>query len=333
MQKMALTRLRRYAGRTVLALCAGLACVGASTARAQDYPSRPLRIIVPFSPGGAVDGPTRIIAQELSKRLGQQVMVENKPGAGATIGSEAVAKSPPDGYTLLLASQTNAISASLYPKLAFKPIDDFAPISLLGREPGVLVVHPSLPVRTVRELIAYAKERPGRIDYASSGNGSGQHLFAALFASMAGISMNHVPYRGSGQATTDLIGGQVRVAIPGLAGMIGHIKAGRLRALAVTGAQRSAQLPELPTLAESGLNGYAAYVWMGLLAPKGTPATVIDRLQRELVAVLASSEVKHYMNGASMEAVGSSPAEFDAYFREEKALWAKIIKETGARVD
>ena len=185
----------------------------------------------------------------------------------------------------------------------------------------------------MRELIAYAKERPGRIDYASSGNGSGQHLFAAMFASMAGISMNHVPYRGSGQATTDLIGGQVRVAIPGLAGMIGHIKAGRLRALAVTGAQRSAQLPELPTLAESGLNGYAAYVWMGLLAPKGTPASVIDRLQRELVAVLASSEVKHYMNSASIEAVGSSPAEFDAYFREEKELWAKIIREVGIKVE
>ena len=333
MRMMALTRLSRQAAGTMLALAAGTAGLGIGPACAQDYPSRPIRIVVPFSAGGAVDGPTRMIAQELSKRLGQQVIVENKPGAGATIGSESVAKSPPDGYTLLLASQTNAISASLYSKLAFKPIDDFAPISLLGREPGVLVVHPSLPVRTVQELIAYAKERPGKLDYASSGNGSGQHLFAAMFASMAGIKINHVPYRGSGQATTDLIGGQVLVSIPGLAGMLGHIKAGRLRALAVTGVHRSPQLPEVPTLAESGLKGYSAYVWMGLLAPKGTPAPIIDKLHREVVAALASSEVKNYMNNASIEARGSSPAELDAYFREEKELWAKIIKETGARVD
>jgi len=317
----------------MLALVAGTVGLGIAPACAQDYPSRPIRIVVPFSAGGAVDGPTRMIAQELSKRLGQQVIVENKPGAGATIGSESVAKSPPDGYTLLLASQTNAISASLYSKLAFNPIDDFAPISLLGREPGVLVVHPSLPVKTVQELIAYAKERPGKLDYASSGNGSGQHLFAAMFASMAGIKINHVPYRGSGQATTDLIGGQVLVSIPGLAGMLGHIKAGRLRALAVTGVHRSPQLPEVPTLAESGLKGYSAYVWMGLLAPKGTPAPIIDKLHREVVAALASSEVKNYMNNASIEARGSSPAELDAYFRAEKELWAKIIKETGARVD
>ena len=333
MQKETTSRLSQYAGGTILALAAGLACFGVPAAFAQDYPSRPIRIIVPFSAGGAVDGPTRAIAQELSKRLGQQVVVENRPGAGATIGSDAVAKSPADGYTLLLASQTNAISASLYAKLPFNPIDDFAPISLLGREPGVLVVHPSMPVATVQELIAYAKARPGRIDYASSGNGSGQHLFAAMFASMAGISMSHVPYRGSGQATTDLIGGQVLVSIPGLAGMLGHIKAGRLRALAVTGTQRSPQLPEVPTLAESGLKGYSAYVWLGLLAPKGTPAPVIDRLHRELVAALASNEVKTYMRAASIEAAGSSPAEFDAYFREEKERWAKIIKETGARVD
>jgi tripartite-type tricarboxylate transporter receptor subunit TctC len=333
MQKMAINRLNNYAGRFALVLGAWLACFGALPACAEDYPSRPVRIVVPFSAGGAVDGPTRVIALELSKRLGQQVIIENKPGAGATIGSEAVAKSPADGYTLLLASQTNAISASLYSKLGFSPIDDFAPISLLGREPGVLVVHPSLPVKTVQELIAYAKARPGKVDYASSGNGSGQHLFAAMFASMAGIDMSHVPYRGSGQATTDLIGGQVKVSIPGLAGMMGHIRAGKLRALAVTGTHRSPQLPDVPTLDESGLKGYSAYVWMGLLAPKGTPAPIIDRLYRELAAVLASTEVKNYMNGASIEVVGSTPAEFDAYFREEKDRWAKIIKETGARVD
>ena len=329
MHKNAMTRLSRYAGRIILAL----GCFGALPASAQDYPSRPIRIIVPFSAGGAVDGPMRVIAQELSKRFNQQVVVENRPGAGAMIGSEAVANSPPDGYTLLLASQTNAISASLYSKLAFNPIEDFAPISLLGREPGVLVVHPSLPVKTVAELIAYAKERPGKIDYASSGNGSGQHLFAAMFASMAGIQMSHVPYRGSGQATTDLVGGQVKVSIPGVAGMLGHIKGGKLRPLAVTGTTRSPQLPDVPTLDESGLRGYSAYVWMGLLAPKGTPAPIIDKLYRELLVVLASTEVKTYFSGASIELVGSTPAEFDMYFREEKDRWAKIIKETGAKVD
>ena len=324
-------RLARHAALLTLLACAsGLA---AAPARAEDYPARPIRIVVPFSSGGAVDGPTRVIAQELSRRLGQQVVVENKPGAGATIGSEEVARSAPDGYTLLLASQTNAISASLYAKLAFKPIDDFTPISLIGREPGVLVVHPSLPVHSVRELIAYANANPGKLYFSSSGNGSGQHLFAVMFASMAGITMNHVPYRGSGQATTDLIGGQVQLAMPGLASMLGHIKAGRLRALAVTGMQRSPQLPQVPTLAESGLKDYAAYVWMGLLAPKGTPAPIVERLNRELAAALASDEVKSYMSRASIEPVGSTPAEFGAYFREERERWAKIIRETGARVD
>ena len=302
-------------------------------APAQEYPSRPIRIIVPFSPGGAVDGPTRVIAQELAKRLGQPITVENRPGAGAMIGSEAVAKAPADGYTLLLASQTNAISATLYKKLTFDPIEDFAPISLLGREPGVLVVHPSFAAKSVAELIEQAKRTPGKIDYASSGNGSGQHLFAAMFTSMAGIRMNHVPYRGSGQATTDLLSGLVPVSIPGVAGMLGHIKAGKLRALAVTGEKRSPQLPDVPTLAESGLPGYVAYVWMGLLAPKGTPAAVIERLQRELVAVLAGNEVKTYMNNASIEPAGTSPAEFDAFFREEKARWARVIADSGAKID
>ncbi len=255
---------------------------------AQDFPNRPIRIVVPFSAGGAVDGPTRAIAQELSKRLGQQVNVENKPGAGATLGSESVAKAPADGYTLLLASQTNAISATLYPKLNFQPLDDFAPISLLGREPAVLVVN---------------------------------------------VRLNHIPYRGSAQASTDLIGGQVMVALPGVAGMLGHIRAGKLRALAVTGSQRSAQLPDVPTLAESGFPGMVAYVWLGLLAPAATPAAIIERLHRETQAALTSAEVKAYMAGASIEALGSTPAEFAAYFREERDRWAAVIKDTGAKID
>jgi tripartite-type tricarboxylate transporter receptor subunit TctC len=314
----------------VASLCAALAL---APSLAQDFPSRPMRIIVPFSPGGAVDGPTRVVAQELSKRLGQQVVVDNRPGAGATIGTEVVARSAPDGYTLLLASQTNAISATLYTKLSFDPIDDFAPISLIGREPGVVVVHPSLPVKTVQELIELARSRPGQIDYASSGNGSGQHLFAAQLFSMAGVQLNHVPYRGSGQATTDLIAGVVKVGVPGLAGMLPHIRSGKLRALAITGSHRSPQLPDVPTLAESGYPGYSAYVWLGLLAPKGTPAAIIDMLNREVLAALGTPEVKGYMANASIEALGSTPAEFGAYFRAERDTWARVIQTTGAKLD
>lgn len=318
-------------------LAAGIVCciavAAATAAAAQDYPSRPVRVIVPFSPGGAVDGPMRIVAQELGKRLDQQVVVENKPGAGATLGTEIVARAAPDGYTLLLASQTNAISASLYKSLSYDPIEDFAPISLIGREPGVLVVNPALPVKTFAEFVAYVRERPGKLDYASSGNGSGQHLFMALLLSSTGLQMNHIPYRGSGQATADLLGGQVMVSIPGTAGMVGHIKAGKLRALAVTGSQRSPLLPDVPTVMESGVPGYEAYVWMGLLAPKGTPQPIIDKLYRELMQALATPEVKTYMANAGIEIVGSTPAEFNRFFRAEKDLWAKVVRETGAKVE
>ena len=226
-------------GRNLLSVLATIFALGVpNAAPAQDYPTRAVRVIVPFSPGGAVDGPMRLIAQELTRRLGQAVVVENKPGAGATIGTDVVAKSTADGYTLLLASQTNAISATLYAKLPFDPIEDFTPIALIGREPGVVVVNPALPVTTLQQLVDYVKARPGQVDYASSGNGSGQHLFAALLASRTGMKMNHIPYKGSGQATTDLLSGVVAMSIPGTAGMVGHIKAGKLRALAVTGSKR-----------------------------------------------------------------------------------------------
>ena len=318
---------------SLVTFAAGLAWAAGASAQAQDYPNRPIRVVVPFSAGGAVDGPMRAIAQELGKRLKQQIVIDNRPGAGATIGSEFVAKSAPDGYTLLLASQTNAISATLYNKLSFNPIDDFAPISLLGREPGVLVAHPSLPVKNVAELVSLAKAKPTELNYASSGNGSGQHLFMAMFTSMSNIKMTHVPYKGSGQATTDLLAGTVPLALPGTQAMLKYIKDGKLRPLATTGVTRSPLLPDVPTLAESGLAGYSAYVWMGMLAPKGTPPAIVDRLHRELKASMAAPEVKAFFTEAGMEIVGSTPAEFDTYFREERDRWARIVKETGAKID
>ncbi len=312
----------------------GLAASSTLPAAAADaYPSRPIKIIVPFSAGGAVDGPMRVVADAMGKRLGQAVYIENKPGAGATIGSDVVAKAAPDGYTLLLASQTNAISATMYAKLPYDPVEDFATISLIGREQGVIAVNPALPVRTVQELVAYVKARPGQVDFASSGNGSGQHLFAAMFTSMAGLKMAHVPYKGSAPAISDVVGGRVPMIVPGLASVTGLIQGGKLRALAVTGTRRSPQMPDLPTLAESGFPDYAAYVWMGLLAPKGTPAAAIDTLYRAVAAALQEPQVKEYMNHASIEVVGSTPAEFDRFFHEEKQRWAAVVKATGAQID
>ena len=312
------------------ALSASLTCLGL---QAQEYPSRPIRVIVPYGAGGSSDGPMRVIAQELSKHIGQQVVVENRPGQGAMIGSEVVAKAPADGYTLLLASNPNAISASLYSNLSFNPVEDFAPITLLGREQAVLLAHPSLPAKTVQELIALAKAQPGKINYGSSGNGSAQHLFMAMFTSMAGIQLTHVPYKGSAQATTDLLGGQISLNMPGLAAMMTHIRSGKLRALAVSGASRSPLLPEVPTLAESGMTGYSQYVWMGLLAPKGTPAPVIDKLRRELLAMLRTPEVQNFMNTAAIEISTTTPEEFGAFFRRDRDQWARIIREVGAKVD
>ena len=333
MQPFALKLQQRVSAVLALTAALGAALLHAPFAAAQEYPGRAVRLIVPFSPGGAVDGPARLIAQEMSKRLLQQVLIDNRPGAGATIGSEAVAKAAPDGYTLLLASQTNAISATLYSKLNFDLIEDFAPITLISREQGVLVVNPGFPAHTVAELIAHVKARPGKVDYASSGNGSGQHLFMVLLTSMAGLQMNHIPYRGSGQATADVLGGQVPMSLPGLSSMLGHIRAGKLRPLAVTGTRRSPALPDVPTLEEAGVKGYAAYIWMGLMAPKNTPPAIITRLQNEAHTVLAGPEVKAYMTNASIEPVASTASEFGAFFREEKKRWAGIIKETNAKID
>jgi tripartite-type tricarboxylate transporter receptor subunit TctC len=323
---LSLTRRRLLAAPAVL-------CLGPLLAQAADYPTRPLRIIVPYSAGGSSDAPMRAIAEQLSRQLGQACIVENKPGQGAMIGAEYVAHSAPDGYTLLLGSNPQTISASLYSRLTFDPVEDFAPISLFDREPSVLVVHPSFPARNLQEFIAYVKAHPGKINYASSGNGSAQHLFTAQFLAEADLKMAHVPYRGSAQAVTDVIGGQVPVAMPGLAAMVAHIQGGRLRALATSGGKRSPLLPEVPTFAESGYPGATAYVWNGLLAPKGTPPEVIDRLGKELKTALAAPPVKAFMDKAAVEVITDTPAAFLAFLREEKQRSARVIKEAGLHID
>jgi tripartite-type tricarboxylate transporter receptor subunit TctC len=319
--------------RRVLALLAAAACTWPFGARADDYPSRPIRIIVPYSAGGASDVPMRVIAEQLGRQLGQAVVVENRPGQGAMIGAAEVAKAAPDGYTLILVSNPQTIGPSLYANLPFDPVEDFAGISLFGREPSVLVVNPAFPAHDLKSFIEYVKARPGQVNFASSGNGSAQHLFTAMFLSAAGLKMTHIPYRGSAQAVTDVIGGQVPMAMPGLAAMVPNVRAGKLRALATTGATRSPLLPDVPTLAESGFPGFTAYVWSGVAAPKGTPPAIIDRLNRELRSAMQSAPVKSFMDKASIEIVTDSPAELQAFMREERERAAKVVKEAGVRVD
>jgi len=303
-----------------------------AAAAAQSYPVRPVRVIVPSSPGGAADTPGRVLLSKLSESLGQQVIVDNRPGAGSTIGAELVARSDPDGYTLEMISNTHVISASLYKHLKYDAIKDFTPILQFGDAPNVLVVNPSLPVKSVKELIALAKAKPGQIDYASSGNGSSQHLFMALFTSMAGINMNHIPYKGSGQARTDLISGQVSVGMPGISSVIQHINSGRLRALGVTSAKRSPELPNTPTIAEAGVKGYDASLWLGLIGPAGLPKDVVARLNTEVAKLLKSSELQAQFRKIGTEVVYRDPAQWGAYLKAERDKWAKVVKITGAQV-
>src|SRR4051812_12929771 len=273
--------------RLPVALCATLATLGwASPASAQNYPTRPVRLVVPFSAGGAADVPGRILSQKLTEALGQQVVIDNRPGAGSTIGADNVAKSPPDGYSLLTISNTHFVSAALYKKLPYDSVADFAPITQVTSAPNIIVVHPSLPARTVKELIALAKSKPGKIDYASSGNGSTQHLTGALFTKMAGIEMTHISYRGSGPATADLLSGQVTVGFPGIAGMLPQIKAGKLRALAVTSAKRSPELPQIPTVAEAGIKGYDVTAWFGVAGAQNKPRGIVFKMPTEIVGRL-----------------------------------------------
>ena len=310
-----------------------LAIASPPPVQAQNYPNRPIRMILPFSPGGAADTPGRMLMHKLSEALGQQVFVDNRPGAGGTIGAETVAKAAPDGYTLLLISNTHLISASLYKNLTYDAIADFAPVLQFGDAPNVLVVNPSLPVKSVQELIALAKEKPGKIDYASSGNGSSQHLFAALFASMAGVNMFHIPYKGSAQATTDLLSGEVKVGFPGIAGMMQYIKDGRLRALAVTGARRSPELPDVPTIAEAGVKGYEASLWLGILGPAALPKDVIAKLNAAVTGILKQPDTQSSLRKVGTEIVYRTPDEFGKFLRAEQQKWSKVVKEIGLKVN
>jgi tripartite-type tricarboxylate transporter receptor subunit TctC len=305
----------------------------ALNACAQSWPSRPIRMVVPLSPGGFADVPGRILAARLTSLLGYNVFVENRPGAGGTIGADFVAKSAPDGYTLLFTGTPHVISAWIYKKLPYDPLKDFEPVALVASGPYVLVVNPQLPVHSVRELIAAAKAQPGKIDYASSGNGSAQHLVSALFASMAGIELNHVPYKGSGPAMQDLLGGQVKVSFAGIPNVLPHVKAGRLRALAVSTPQRSPDLPDVPTAAEAGVPGYQATLWLNLAAPAGTPGDIVQRIYAQAAKALQDAELQQNFRAAGVEASPMSPQELAGFMRGEYEKWGKVVRDTGATVN
>jgi len=307
---------------------------GSVEAQAQAYPARPVRLIIPFSAGGAADVPARILMQRLSETMGQQVIIENRPGAGSTIGADAAAKAPPDGYTLFWISNTHFVSAALHKKLTYDALNDFTPVTQVTIAPNVLVVHPSLPARTVKELIALAKARPGQIDYASSGNGSTQHLTGALFCSMAGIRMTHIPYRGSGPVTADLLGGQVQVAFPGIAGMLPHIRSGKLRALGVSSQKRSPDLPGVPTIAKAGVKGYEMVTGFGISAPKALPRDIQMKLHGDLVRVLKTPEMQKALIAVGQEpAWQETPERFYEFLRVESAKWSKVVRESGAKLE
>jgi tripartite-type tricarboxylate transporter receptor subunit TctC len=301
---------------------------------AQTYPSRPVRIVVPLSPGGFADTPARMLAPRLSDQLGRQFFVENKPGAGGTIGADFVAKSAPDGHTLLLTGTPHVISAHLYKKMPYDALKDFTPIALIASGPYALVVNPQkLPVNSVRELVAAARAQPGRIDYASSGNGSAQHLVGALFNATAGIDLNHVPYKGSGPAMQDLIAGQVGVSFAGIPNVLGHVKSGRLKALGVTTPKRWSELPEVPTLAEAGVAGYEATLWLNISGPAGMPADIVQRLHTEIAKALQDPEVQNNFRSAGVDATSMGPQELAAFMRTEYEKWGRVVRETGATVN
>ena len=313
---------------------AAMCCAVAGAHAAEAYPSRPVRLIIPYSPGGAADVPGRIVAQKLSELLGEQVVVDNRPGAGSLIGAELTARAAPDGYTLLLIANTHYVTSALRTKPTFHPIDDFTHITAWLSAPSVLAVHPSLPAKTLKDLIAMAKAAPGKIDFASSGNGSTQHLLGALLMRMGGFQMTHVPYKGSGPAMADLVGGQVKVGFPGIALALSHLKSGKLRALGISSSKRSPELPDVPTIAEAGVPGYDATQWLGFAGPKGLPDAVVKRIFDVTHKALASPDVVKSLRNAGGEVyLSASPKEFLEFSRNESAKWAKVVKESGAQVN
>jgi tripartite-type tricarboxylate transporter receptor subunit TctC len=320
--------------RRFLRTSAGAAALAAAsrTARAQTYPARPVRLIIGYPPGGSADITARLMGQWLSERLGQQFVIESRPGAGTNIATEAVVRAAPDGYTLLLVAPANAINATLYDKLNYNFIRDIAPVAGLIRFPNVMVVNPSVPAKTIPEFIAYAKANPGKLNMASSGNGSTIHVSGELFKMMTGVNMVHVPYRGGAPALTDMISGQVQVMFDNVPTSIEFIRAGKLRPLAVTTAARSDVLPDLPTVADF-VPGYEASAWYGVGAPKGTPDEIIDRLNKEINAILADPKTKARLAELGATVLAGSPADFGKLVAEETEKWGKVVKFSGAKPD
>jgi tripartite-type tricarboxylate transporter receptor subunit TctC len=308
---------------------AALAVATCAPAVAQDFPARPVHLVVPFAPGGAPDVVARTIGQRLGERLGQSVVIENKLGAGGNIAYESVARAPADGHTLVFATTGIATNMSLFKKLKYDTLKDFAPVTLVASGPHVLVTNPSVPATNVRELVAYAKQRPRQLSYGSSGNGTVLHLAGELFNIKAGVELLHVPYRGASLAQNDLVGGTLHMMFSDVASALPYIKANSLRPIAVTGSRRLASLPDVPTIAESGVPGYDIEAWFGILAPAGTPAPVVDRLNRELRAVLAIPEVKQRLASLGQDLVGNTPQEFATFLRSEVAKMADIVKASG----
>ena len=314
------------------ALAAILLCA-AGPLSAQNYPAGPVRIVVPFPAGGGVDTAGRLLGQKLAEAIGKPVLIDNRAGANGMIGSEIVAKSAKDGYTLLVNGANFVTTPSLYKNVTYDPIKDFAPISLLAHAPNILVVHPSLPVKTVRELIAFAKARPNELDYASSASGSTPHLAAELFKTLTGTRMVHVPYRGTGPAITAIISGEITVMFMPALAAIPYVENGRLRALGVTTTERLPAMPDLPTVAEAGLKGYQSSQWYGVLAPAGTPADILDFLNGHAAKIMQSAEMKERMKNSGSVAVGSTRDAFAKHLQSEFAKWARVIQTSGAKVN
>ena len=323
-------------GRMGLRLVAAsmLALTLDTSVAAQGYPSKPIRFVVPYAPGGNTDILARLLGQKLSEAWGQQVIIDNRPGAAGTVGAELVARSPADGYTLIMGSFGNIIVAnSLYKNLKYDPFKDFASIALVSLPPGILVENPAVPAQNVRELIAYAKSNPGRLNYGSPGAGAWNHLFFELFNASAGISIVHVPYKGIAPAVVDLLGGQVQLAISAFPTALPHIRSGKLRALAVTSAKRSGLMTDVPTVAESGLAGYEAAGWFGVLAPAGTPPAVVAKLNSEINRILELAEIKASLASDGAEPAGGTPAQMTESARAASAKWSKLIRELNLRTE